>query len=280
MSKFTDAMTKILDIVVKEQQFLTQNPKQLAILMDEFQTIHIASRYHPNEELQDWDNPKDQVMDLEDTVEESYAFLVYDAWFASVDRREISNHPIDRKSNKTVDDIVKMCLDKDYRYNSIFPDRKSVLDHYFCRCGTGLEWTEGGYLGRIGPSGVDMSLFAYYWEEKVSPKLKIKMTWMKDSDIKLAKELKAASDKEHAEKDAELQEILKKSKIKLAKSFENQPFSEIIPEYSPICNIPHNAESSYVKAAIEICDLILNGEKELIANKKIAKNLLPELKIR
>lgn len=71
------------------------------------------------------------------------------------DLRKILRHGIELteieklvyKSNKTLDEYVQMCIHPDYRYNTIFPDRASVLSHIFCTYGNGIEFKDGYISG-------------------------------------------------------------------------------------------------------------------------------------
>lgn len=188
--KFTAPMQEILKMVVKHQEFLSKNPKQLALLMDEFSNLHASSRLHKNEDLHDWNNPKDDILELKysNIVDKEYADLVYDAWCAEMHWDRTPVRPLERKKNKSMDDIIAMCLDKDYKYHMIYPNRQQVLNYYLCVIGTGLDWLPDGSIGTTGPAGVDMNKFEFYWEETLDPSLLQEFIWINDVEINECKE--------------------------------------------------------------------------------------------
>lgn len=285
-------MSKILDLVVQERNYFEKHPRQLALLMKEYDDIHYASRYHENEEIHDWDNLKYAVIDLEEIVGEEYASLVYDAWCANIEDEEDSGHELEYKPQKTMNDIYAMCLDPRYRYNSIFPNKKAVQNHYLCVIGSGLAWTKDGFIDkRPGPSGTDMSLFWNFKKETLPSDIVSKCSWLKDKEIikyrTIYENKKAAARKKNDISDAllEAEEFLKKlnpakflaDQVKRQKERDEAPFYPLAEDYSLICLMPDNAHESYKVAAREICEQILNNKKESASNKKIAKKVLKKL---
>jgi hypothetical protein len=63
LTKFQLYINDILNIVVKNKKYLEKNPKVLAWLMNEHDQIHYSSRYHENENMHDWINPKYAILD-------------------------------------------------------------------------------------------------------------------------------------------------------------------------------------------------------------------------
>ena len=50
------------------------------------------------------------------------------------------------KKNKTFDEWVNLLTDKNYQYQSIYPNKKSVANHLLCVIGNGYDWNNQGYL--------------------------------------------------------------------------------------------------------------------------------------
>ena len=311
MSKFTDNMTQVLQLTIKHKSYLEKNPKHLALLMKEYDELHYSSRYHDDENIHDWNNLKYAVIDLEDVVDPEYASMVYDAWASTRidddDGTPESWHPLERKTNKTMDEIVEMCLDPKYRYNSIFPNKKAVLSHYLCTLGSGLCWNKNGFIGEKSPSGESSEMFDFYWEETLPFFLQEELTWLNDEEINKCKQRKkkAISDEKKKREDErekhkqemekainEITDLLKGDDLaKFKEGMKNKaqerieaeltaPYYPIHEEYALICHIPENAHPSYVTAAIEVCNDILQGEKESEENKKVATKLLKKLQKR
>lgn len=290
---FTKAMKKILQLVVKHQKYLVANPPQLAHLMEEYNTLHYASRHHPKENWHDWENLKYAVLDLKELVSPFYADLVYDAWCCPFRDEEDEIHPIKNKPNKTMDDYVAMCLDPNYRYNSLYPNRQFVLNQYLCS--TGYIWSAQGYLkSRIdmGPCGNDLEQFKGSETCVMPDNIKKSITWTEDVDIILGKQNLKKSEVAKRKKDNKLRDSLDEIEKFLAKldpkkheeeqkqkkkDTEEHPYNEIIKDYSAIWNMPDNAHESYKLAAREVCEGILTRPKEHKRNKTIVKQILKRL---
>lgn len=294
MSNFTKAMASILEIVLKEKEYLEKNPKALAKVMYEYDDIHYSSRFHKNENKHDWDNPKYAVIELEEKTDAKYAALVYDAWCASLeDNSEEASHELESKPNKTMDEIVTMSMSPEYKYSSIYPDRRSVLNHYLCVIGTGIKWNKDGFLSDAGPDGNDMVQFKGYQSEVLPESIVNQFYWLEDKDIVKYREVRKqktleriAKEKAEDEKMKLLMETLKKKvegNEKLANLFPSltvpadHPFYPISEKYSNITTIPDNAHESYVEASKEICEKILANPKEDERNKSMARDLLVKL---
>lgn len=285
---FTAAMTKILKIVVKHHKFLKNHPLVLAKIMKEYDDLHNASRHHPNENWHDWNNLKYAVIDLEENpkITPEYANLVYDAWASTISGEEDleEKHPLENKLNKTMDEIVTMCLDPNYRYNCLFPNRRKVLDYYLCCIGTGYGWSQDGFIGpQNGPSGSDMNQFVNYQTATIPEKILQEFTWLSNPDIIQGKDLMLQSQKAHfAKKQADRERLklveqeLLKYDSQYAKEMNQEKNSPFYPlcEYSLLCNIPKNAHPSYLSAAKEVCLEIISSEQESSSNKKIAQKVL------
>jgi hypothetical protein len=290
---FTKAMTKILQLVVKHQNYLINNPPQLAKLMKEYDLLHYASRHHDNENLHDWENLKYAVIDLEEVVSPFYASLVYDAWASIIRDEESSGHPLEDKPNKTMDDYFKMCLDPKYRYHSLYPNRQFVLNHYLCGY---FLWNAQGYLKSrrdVGPCENDLEQFKGSQTCKLPANIQKSLTWLTNKEINLCKKRYHQAQVKHRQENdkletslKEIEKFLKKAdpkkyqtdQLKKQKAIDEHPYSLISKEYSAIYSIPDNAHPSFKAAAIEVCEGILTRPKEHKANKTIAKQILKRLK--
>jgi hypothetical protein len=295
VNPFTKAMKKILQLVVKHQKYLVTNPTQLAWLMNEYNLLHYASRHHPNEKWHDWENLKYAVLDLKEVVSPFYADLVYDAWASSLRNEEDSLHPIEDKPQKTMDDYVAMCLDVNYRYHSLYPNRQYVLNHYLCS--TGYVWSAQGYLkGRntIGPCGNDLEQFKGSQDCTLPPEIQKSVTWLLNPEIILGKQNLKDSEVLHQAKDKKLTITLKEidkflaqhdpkkhqdAQAKKQLAIDKHPYNLISKDYSAIWSLPDNAHQSYKLAAIEVCQGILSRSKEYEENKPLAQEILKRLNL-
>lgn len=279
---FKKAMDDILELVVKHKSFLEKNPKQLALLMNDYDEIHYASRFHKNKDLHDWDNLKYAVIDLEEVVSKKYANLVYDAWAANIEDEESSGHELEYKPNKTMDDFINMCLDPKYKYKSIYPNRKSVLNHLLCVIGNGYDWNKKGFLTKShGPSGTEMETFWGFKKEKIAENIEKECYWLKNKEINEYRKiyLKSKSKKDKFPDLEKLEWILSKLDPKYAKKIEQEKKEQEAAPFYPLCDyskiwtMPKNAHASYKEAAYEICTTILTDPKESKENKDMAKKI-------
>lgn len=290
---FTKAMKKILQLVIKHQKYLVVNPPQLAKLMEEYDTLHYASRHHPNEKWHDWENLKYAVIDLKEVVSPLYADLVYDAWSSCIRNEESSGHLLEDKPNKVMEDYLEMCLDPNYRYNSLYPNRQFVLDHYLCSYG--YIWSANGYLKSrqsFGPSGHDLEQFKGSKTCPLPTEIQKSISWMDNEDIILGKKLYEQARIASRNKESKLSKTLDEMDKFFAKhdpkkyaadqkkkqqEIDEHPYNLISKEYSAIWNIPDNAHESYKLAAREVCEGILSRPKEHKENKTLAKQILKRL---
>lgn len=112
------------------------------------------------------ENPKYKI-EMCNPQNEEIENLIYDAWAMHVREREDKmSHPTatqfmntilgsrklteleqkQLKKNKTFDDWVEIMTDDNYRYKSLFPDRKSVASHLLCTIGGGYGWNRDGFI--------------------------------------------------------------------------------------------------------------------------------------
>jgi hypothetical protein len=161
------ARDSILDIVVKNFDYFRDNPKHLAWAMMKWSLVHYASRiaYSACE-----DNPKYSVLDAGELLKsEEDSNLLYDAWGVSVSNdiefpdsaREPNSEKL-TKPNKTLDEWIDIKTSPQYKYSSLYPDERSVIDTLLCVIGTGLGWNKDGFITETGPSDVDENIFAGY----------------------------------------------------------------------------------------------------------------------
>ena len=311
---YTDAMSKVLEFIAIHQKFFTKNPKPLAYLMSFYNQMHYSSRYDKNEELHDWDNPKDLIMELGKKLGNDYGNLFYDAWCFHSHSEEYKGKylPLQFKINKTMDDWMKICLNPKYLYKSLYPSRQEVLSHYLCTIGSGTSWTKDGFISNFGPSGIDLVIFMgtessfgslpkpiqkMINDARKNPIIKKGLTAMKlaqkerDKD-KQAMEIFCNKDKmiKSLKKDLTKCSDPKKKKdiqscIKFFKDYNNSEkeetqndnlFYPMAEDHSALDTMPDNAHPSYVKAGVEVCNLILANPKEKTNghNYKISKRFL------
>lgn len=127
------------------------------------------------------DNPKYKIEACE-PINDEIENLIYDAWGMHVSNdlntptydefikklkegRELSD--LDKKmlkTNKAIDEWVEILTDKRYRYHSIYPNRRSVLNHLLCSIGNGYGLSKDGFVYSEA-SGADQDEASYGdWE--------------------------------------------------------------------------------------------------------------------
>lgn len=129
-------------------------------------------------------NPKYKIEEC-DPINEEIEDFIYDAWgmhvtngdkledvidfikFSNLIRngREYTAHDkLSIKPNKTFDEWVEVLTHNEYRYRSIFPDRRSVSNYLMCVIGTGFGFNKDGFIIREA-SGADQDSSIYgQWE--------------------------------------------------------------------------------------------------------------------
>lgn len=158
--KLTD---RILEVVINDWDYFKARPKHLAWAMMNFSLVHYAGRRIDSCS----ENPKDLVLNAGEKLSEEDSNLLYDAWGVTVsNQREFPDAnpelPLDSKQNKTLDEWIELCTDRNYEFRSIFPDAHSVESHLICCYGTGMGWNKDGFITDTGPSDVDEAMFANY----------------------------------------------------------------------------------------------------------------------
>jgi hypothetical protein len=282
---YVRAMMDILGLTLEYKKHFLDHPKDLAWFMWKFNEIHYASRYDKREEFTDNENPKYTVNDFfaDNKVEEKYSDYVYDAWGASI---HVDDHfirgdktlPAEGKLNKTMDEWVILKLNPAYRFHSIYPNTKRVLDHMLCTIGNGYDWNKDGFICEDGPNGTDLTIFFGFDGKDIVRNLPKELReaaqkFLNDNDIcigvSLMQEFLEQERIEREDLDKMLNTVGQKEIFR--SSPEYYPMSE---EYSLLCTMPNNAHSSYVEAGLKICHEILGNPKESDGNRKIAKKFI------
>ncbi|RLI47033.1 hypothetical protein DRO61_08500 [Candidatus Bathyarchaeota archaeon] len=176
----------VLKTIKSNWTYLKENPKHLAWCMMHFSLIHSVGR-----QMGECDNnPKYDLEWLEEWCEENSndGNLLYDSWGVTVANGyefpdlARNNVPKSEKINKTMEDWVDICTHEDYRYNSLFTDKKRVVDHYLCVNGTGIGWNKDGYLDDVSSCDTPNSAFYGYTmcENEVPKKIREKILSLKN----------------------------------------------------------------------------------------------------
>jgi hypothetical protein len=264
------------------------------------------------------DNPKYKIEDC-DPINDEIENLIYDAWGMHVSNdlntptydefikklkegRELSD--LDKKmlkTNKTIDEWVEILTDKRYRYHSIYPNRRSVLNHLLCSIGNGYGLSKDGFVYSEA-SGADQDEASYGdWEnakfredieKEVNrllqfPELKATLNTANkyETGIKKKREDEEKSWTKFADiDDEEIQKLL--SKIRGDRETrERETYSTYYPisSSSIIFKIAdeesqkregiRKIDPSYINAAIEICKDILAHKKEEESKPFDSKNV-------
>lgn len=179
----------ILDVIEKYQDYLckSENLNQLAKLGFMFENLWYAGRVAYGNEGKIFksgqceNNPKYEIGDSIEYNSEKNENLVYDAWgmhisdselpwdeFAKIVNGNVEISEVEkkrRKSNKTFDEWVEIFTNKNYRYRSLYPNRKSVADFLLCVIGNGYGYNkESGFIFEEA-SGADQDEAIYgEWE--------------------------------------------------------------------------------------------------------------------
>ena len=138
------------------------------------------------------DNPKYKIEMTDPTGNGDVDDLVYDAWSLHVSRGEGEDGPNSKefydlikngkpltelekkelKVNKTLDDWVEIKTDPNYKYRSLYPDRKSVADYLLCVIGTGYGWNKDGFIiEEAGGADQDSALYGDWQNAKFAPQI-------------------------------------------------------------------------------------------------------------
>ena len=307
-------INQILKTIKKHQVYLTkkENLPQLAKLGYMYNTLWYAGRvcwgYDGvlGEGSQCEDNPKYKIEMCEPKTKKIDNYI-YDAWGMHITMNEspiswdefktivkvgkrLTKLEIDlRRENKTFDEWVDVLTHPDYRYKSIYPNRKSVASHLLCSYGNGYGEKNGYVISEA--SGADMDEAEYgEWENAIfSPEIqKVVDNIMDNPIVEITMNayhnyiVKCNKEREEADPLLKFIELMKDNPSLLGKvksehlKRENQykPYYPLC-EYSLITKIDKGWHISYIKAAKDICLEILNNKnKEPKSNVKFAnKNI-------
>jgi hypothetical protein len=277
------------------------------------------------------DNPKYKIEACEPQNDE-IENLIYDAWGMHVSNnlntptyedfvkklkegRELSD--LDKKmlkTNKTIDEWVEILTDKRYKYSSIYPNRRSVLNHLLCTIGNGYGLSKDGFVYSEA-SGADQDEASYGdWEnskfrsdidKEVNrllqfPELKATL----NTANKYETDIKKKSEEEEKSKWGKFADILGKGDEEIEKLLSKIRGSretrekETYRSYYPISSSSiifkiadkeaqkregiRKIDQSYIDAAIEICkDILAHKDEESkeshSKNVKMAEEILGKL---
>lgn len=131
------------------------------------------------------ENPKYKIEMCEPTSEK-HEDLIYDAWGMHLERdlerptwdefeqivfgtSNVSEFEIKlHKINKTFDEWVEVLTDKQYRYNSVYPNRRAVANHLLCVIGNGYGFDGKFVFQTSGGANQDKDLYGF-WKNAVFP---------------------------------------------------------------------------------------------------------------
>jgi hypothetical protein len=277
------------------------------------------------------DNPKYKIEACE-PINDEIENLIYDAWGMHVSNdlntptydefvkklkegRELSD--LDKKMlkpNKTIDEWVEILTDKRYKYHSIYPNRRSVLNHLLCTIGNGYGLSKDGFVySEAGGADQDESGYGD-WEnakfrtdidKEVNRILQVKeLKATLNTANKYETDIKKKRAEEEKSKWGKFADILGKGDEEIEKLLakvrgeryekEKERYSSYYPisSSSIIFKIAdkeaqkregiRNIDPSYTKAAIEICkDILAHKDEELKSshsrNVKMAEEILGKL---
>ena len=300
----------ILNLIKDNQTYLTQkkNLPQLAKLGYMYNTLWyggrcasydgvIEKKVYTEDGGETWegeqcdDNPKYKI-EMCEPKNEKIENYIYDAWGMHVENgygpgweefhqvmtlgKPLSELELkELKPNKTFDEWVEILTDPNYKYSSIYPDRRSVANYLLCVIGNGYGFKNGFIIHEAGGADQDSTDYGDWHNAKFRDDIQsIVDTIMADPEVeKVLKHIDVKSSEYKAEKLAQeaeklaqeiksfgmtYKEFLKSDGYKklfgrVETKFEYYPISS----YSKIKMINKNSDPSYIKAGIEICEDIL-----------------------
>lgn len=210
--KFEENVIDPILICIREnQEYLTQpeNLPQLAKLGYMYNTLWYDGRVcwgsdgilrdgatttdEDGEETGYWDcedNPKYKI-EMCNPQNEEIENLIYDAWAMHVtngrdnvkDSKTFFNlikngkplSELERKMlkvNKTLEDWVEIKLDPNYKYKSLYSNRRSISDNLLCTIGTGYGWNRDGFIiEEAGGADQDLAGYGDWQNAKFAPQI-------------------------------------------------------------------------------------------------------------
>lgn len=291
-------MSLLVKIAFNNIEYFRENSTHLGWLMANFQIVSLEQNDNPKYYILDYKAPKDDIN------------FVYAAWAITITGQIVSCiDPIYQphiKQKMTLDEIIQVILDPNYKYHNIYKTRLKIVDSLFMVIGNEFKWHEG-YITPMAHSSYPYYMFIGYTvcenEIDVFIKEKIKNTIGSNSHIeklvqhqwaKIHKFNKLSVEDQECIEYAYFMENLHENKIneiKKAISLLNIKkkndddenalnYYGLIEGFSNICKIPKNANNSFVIEARNILQQILL--KKCTLNKKppsdedilLAKNIL------
>lgn len=135
------------------------------------------------------DNPKYKI-EMCDPINDDIENLIYDAWGMHISRddeklsfdefikiikegKELTElEKKELKVNKTFDEWVEIKTDPNYRYKSLYPNRKSVASHLLCTIGNGYGWNKDGFIiEEASGADQDKALYGDWMNAKFSTEI-------------------------------------------------------------------------------------------------------------
>lgn len=322
----------ILRLIKNNQVYLTksENLDQLAKLGYIYNTLWYAGRIcwgydgiiQKGYECED--NPKYKI-EMCNPISETIEDLIYDAWGMHVDdmdksydwdvfitnvkgRQATEVEALDAKHNKTIDDWVKLKTHPDYRFKSLFPNRKSILNYLFCVIGSSYAYSNGYIIETASGADQDKSVYGFWPEAQFKGKIANKVNEIVNDPLvkqtldatknyiylKVTKK-KEEEEREHKELFEQIKKALDERAVTMDKDTESEfmemydlltnkkenpkeeKYSQYYPicEYSPITKVNKTSEASTFNAAIEVCqEILLHKDKERAENVKFAEKFL------
>lgn len=273
MAKFEKrVINPILNLIKDNQIYLTQkeNLPQLAKLGYMYNTLwyggRCASYEGAIEKNQCDDNPKYKIEMCEPENEE-IDNLIYDAWGMHVSNeygpsweefrtivlegKELNdNEKKMLKPNKTFDEWVEVLTDKEYRYSSIYPDRKSVANHLLCVIGNGYGLKDGFVI--LEASGADQDTTIYGdW---------MNATFREDIQLVVNQVMQDAGVQTAMEKVSELKAKRESEKLAEETKLVGMAFKEFM-KLSPVDQMIVRIKNTYKELSEEEMESLLNSEE-------------------
>ena len=283
----------LVDYVVKNFDYFRQNPSHLAWAMMWYEAIGRTWRINHD----DYTNPKDYLLKMEDKINKADADLLYDAWGITVSNYQLfQDDPegLGSKPDKTVDEWIQYKTSLEYPFHDLYYNKYRVIDDLLNTVGNSMSWNKNGFVTKTGPSGIDESVYAGYTrcEDKIKPNIHQNVLRYVDMLsarpdigrqvyeytakaiennvlIHNGKDFFEVVDPETTKKrNDELSKLVDYLKTKncmfdseeeVKNKEEKITWYPFCKNYSLLCKMPDNAHESYKKAGIEICETLLNG---------------------
>ena len=282
----------LLNLIKDNQVWLTQpeNLPQLAKLGYIYNTLWYGGRRYYNGEpgYICQENPKYKI-EMCDPINDTIDNLIYDAWGMHIEYDETpisykdftdkiygKNDPTDfdirlAKKNKTMDEWVDVLMD-DKRYKYVYTTKKKVYSQILLTIGGGYSYKNGYIIREASGADQDIDMYGLWQFVKLD-----KLLFNKVSELINSKEVKNVINHSYEITNKYLEkkksndiklfgmtydEWLKKSKHSLDRvnPKEYEKYYPISEGYSNITFLDSKAHISYIDAALEICNDILDNK--------------------